>query len=175
MKLSTYLNGEDIQWQGYPPYGMHPSHAIPRGFNGYMGIRCPDRRQVCVELPMRPSMRSMFIANETRPGWGNPTMLDSGASVNTVTSESMLYGARDLSNPIEIEGVGGIQKLDRVGQWSIFGLAAVNSSIPLNIVSLSSMEKLYDVKYSQGESYIMKTEVGNIMFKEDRAQCMVIV
>ena len=80
----------------------------------------------------------------------------------------MLVDVKELPTPIEIEGVGGVRELSRVGQWSIFGPAAVNTNIPLNIVSLSCMEKLFDVHYSQGDSYTLQSEEGSIIFRKDR-------
>ena len=182
------LNGEDIQGS-YPPYGMYPPQGIPRGFNGYMGEMYPPinpsvymmqcvhssyQREPIGHLSLRGGpypgsrMSGKLEIQCAKSGWGNPTMLDSGASINTVTSESMLVDIKDLPTPIEIEGVGGVRKLSRVGQWSIFGPAAVNTNIPLNIVSLSCMEKLFDVHYSQGDSYILQSEEGRIIFKKDR-------
>ena len=79
--------------------------------------------------------------------------------MNTVTCESMLVDVKELPTSIEIEGVGGVRKLSRVGQWSIFGLAVVNTGIPLNIVSLNCTEKLHDVHYSQSDSFTLQSEV----------------
>ena len=92
-------------------------------------------------------------------------LLDNQADISII-DKRLLTNIRKLSHPIEVVGInGGKIIFDEEGDLKDFFTCLVaNENCNANILCQSDVEDLYDIKYKQGESYIVKLLEKDLLF-----------
>lgn len=116
----------------------------------------------------------------------NEILLDSGANGIILKNRDLAENIRENDTETHVVGVGGITSCKLIGDLRGFGTALIVPEAPANILPLSLVEDLYQIRYVRGVGYFVKIKEGteikflrnqnglySCIFDESIIKCMV--
>jgi len=81
----------------------------------------------------------------------NAAVWDTGASSHCINNIKLCSNVEDIER--SVQGINGVMTVTKKGIVDIFGECIIVPDLPVSLISASQVEKLYQVRYIQGEAF----------------------